>query len=229
MLVAVLEQDDDRRDGAEQDARCGERIRRHAGAGEAPHRPRGERARALRVAVLDRGRPVHRRDRTTAANPGTTAGWVDAARVSGPCALGLGEPGAADRAGAKRVALVDDRHRDQRDDGAGQAVEPEVVAARHHGEPDPRRPDDPERLRPPVPREAGEHDADDQRVARVQARHRRVGVGGELDEAVAVVVDESEPEQARRRHRHRDVAEEADHVREQDRVAEAGERVVVPK
>ena len=76
----------------------------------------------------------------------------------------------------------------------------------------------------------GEHDhAHDQRVAGVEARHRRVRVGRQLHEAVPVLVDEADAEQPRRRRRHDDVPEQADHVREQDRVAEADERVVPPE
>ena len=70
--------------------------------------------------------------------------------------------------------------------------------------------------------------ADDQRVGGVQARHRRVRVGGELDEAV-LVGSSTKPSPSSRGGAVgiSDVAEQADHVREQQRVAEARE-VVVP-
>ncbi len=131
------------------------------------------------------------------------------------------------RMAADRVPLVDHAHRDQGERRAGKAVEPEVVAGRHHGEPDPGGPDDPERLRPPVLRDPREDDADDQRVAGVQARHGRVRVGGELDDPVGVVVREPDAEQPGRRHRQEHVSEEPEQVREQDRVAELDE-VLVP-
>src|ERR1051326_9341903 len=60
-------------------------------------------------------------------------------------------------------------------------------------------------------------------------RSRRVRVGGESDETVAMLVHEAEAEHARRRRRHEDVAEQPDQVREQDRVAKARERVVTPQ
>ena len=80
-----------------------------------------------------------------------------------------------------------------------------------------------------------EHETDDQRVRRVQARHRRVRIGGELDQPAAVielaevrerVVEAEVREHPRRRRRQQDIADEADHVREQDRVAEAREGLV---
>ena len=213
-LVPSFEEDEDRGGGTERDAARGEGVRRDPGAGEAGHRARCEAARSGRVAVLDRGCSAHGRDRTSvlaaALAPGRQAvGYAPTSGKRGPDAV-----------------VVDHAHRDQRDADAGDAVEPEVVAGRHHGEPDPGRPRDPDRLHPPAARDRAEHDADDQRVRGVQARHRGVGVGGEADEAVTVRVDEAEPEQPRRRRRHHDVADEADHVREQDRVPEAREGVV---
>src|SRR6478672_11167517 len=64
------------------------------------------------------------------------------------------------------VPPVDDAHRDQRDGGAREAVEPEVVAGGHDGEPDPGGPGDPEGLCPPVLRDARQDDSDDERIAR---------------------------------------------------------------
>ena len=60
-------------------------------------------------------------------------------------------------------------------------------AGRHDAEPDPGRPERPDHLREAVPADDAEHDADDQRVGRVEARHRRVRVRRELDQAAAVV------------------------------------------
>ena len=74
-----------------------------------------------------------------------------------------------------------------------------------------------------------ERDPDDERVGGVQARHRRIRVGGELHDTVVVRADEAERrEHPRRRGRHEDVADEPEHVREQDPVAEAVEVVVAP-
>src|SRR6266545_6003943 len=45
-----------------------------------------------------------------------------------------------------RRLLRDDRERNDPEHYAGKHVEPEVVAGRHHGEPDPERPEQPEGL-----------------------------------------------------------------------------------
>ena len=192
-------------------------VRRDPGAGEARDRARGQRARARRVALLDRSRSRHGLDRTTAP-----------CRGSGSRRQAVGYARRA--ANTRRVApAVDDGHRENRHSDAGEAVEPEVVAGRHHREADPGRPERPERLGPPATADREEDDADDQRVGGVQARHRGVRVGGQVDEAVAVRVDEADAEQPRRRGRHEDVAEQPDHVREQDRVAERDELLVAPQ
>ena len=67
-----------------------------------------------------------------------------------------------------------DRRRDTRDERARRDVEPEVVAGRHHGEGDPRRPGEPEEPERPAPHDQRHRDADDERVGGVQAGHRRV-------------------------------------------------------
>src|SRR4051812_41044262 len=59
------------------------------------------------------------------------------------------------------AVVVDDRHRHQGHSDACHAVEPEVVAGRHHCEPHPGGPDGPEGLRPRAPADTEEHDADD--------------------------------------------------------------------
>ena len=106
--------------------------------------------------------------------------------------------------------------------------------------PSPRtRPTAPRRARAPSPSAARttrrHHDADDQRVERVQARHRRVRVRREGDEGRRVVdrrvrrerVGEAGVgEHPRRRRRQEHVADEPDQVPEDQRVAEAREAVV---
>ena len=151
---------------------------------------------AGRVAVLDRGRSASR-------------GWTVATCRAGTRSASTGgrlRPTSGKRARETRRA-VDDRHREQRDTDAGEAVEPEVVAGRHHREPDPGRPERPERLRPPVRQTREEDDADDQRVGGVQARHRGVRVRGELTRPSRCWSTKPTPEQARRRGRHEEVAE----------------------
>src|SRR5262245_3803539 len=61
-------------------------------------------------------------------------------------------------------APMDDRPGDDRHQGTGDAVEPEVVGGGHDREADPGRPQEPERLEPPRAHDVEERDPDDQRV-----------------------------------------------------------------
>ena len=83
--------------------------------------------------------------------------------------------------------------------------------------------------------ERGEREADDERVGRMETRHRRIGIRRDLDQSASVVqrgrlrerVDEAVlGEHAGRRCRERDVADEADHVRGEEPVPHARERLV---
>src|SRR5215217_880668 len=134
--------------------------------------------------------------------------------------------------GGAQLRAVHERAGRDRKSYAGDDVEPEVVAGRHDREPDPDGPGEPQGLRPGAAHDRRHHDSHDQRVGGVEARHGGVRVGRELDEAAAVVepaerrqgVDEPElREHPRRRGRNQHVAEQAEDVREHDRVAEARE------
>ena len=118
---------------------------------------------------------------------------------------------------------------------AGGDVEPVVVARRHDREPDPRRPQQPEHLRGAAADEERHRDGDDQGVGGVQARHRRVRVGQRGD---ALVVDRGvlgeRVGEASGNIRGGAVgtstySAEADQVGDDERVAEARERVVAPE
>ena len=97
---------------------------------------------------------------------------------------------------------------------------------------------EPEHACPEAAADAEHDDADDERVHRVERRHRRVRVGRVRDQPARVVdagvlrqrVDESPGrEHPRRRRRDEDVTDEADHVRHDQPVAEAREPLVVPE
>src|SRR5262249_10577190 len=59
-------------------------------------------------------------------------------------------------------APMDDRPGEERDEGAGDAVEPEVVGGGHDREADPGRPEEPQRFEPPRAHDVEERDPDDQ-------------------------------------------------------------------
>src|SRR5687768_7364045 len=78
------------------------------------------------------------------------------------------------RRGGDAARLGPGDHRPAEEGGAeaGRDVQPEVVARRHDGEPDPGGPERPEHAQPAALDERGEGETDDERVGGVHARHR---------------------------------------------------------
>ncbi len=113
-----------------------------------------------------------------------------------------------------------------------------MVAGAHHREGDPCGPQEPEDLREPRPAYGRHHETDDQRVGRVEARHRRVRVRGQRHD-LALLVDRAQLRERVREaplgehpgwgRRHQHVHDQAEHVREDQPVPEVGEALVVPE
>ena len=162
--VAVLEVDGDRAGDAERDAERGQRVGRDTASARAAPSSAAARRRTpvVYASAVDR--------RALRRGPATACG-LDEAGESAPR-----PPTSA------RIATATPR-RDARGD-----VEPEVVAGRHDREPDPGRPEEPERLQP-----ERAHERPPARCRRSARRRQcRLGIAaygfdGELDEARAVV------------------------------------------